>query len=135
MVVVLTLQQIEHFFNAHGAIAQVAAASEGGVVLLHQRNFTEAREQGIHLLRGDEALRVVRDENEGSRGGLYELLQAGCGMGFGVVGGAVPVGGYAGDFGDLPGPLIIHQQIEHEIIGTVGVLVVGRIQIGEIQRW
>ena len=55
----LLLQQIEELVDARWSVAEVAAAAERGVILLHAGNATVASEHGLHFLRGDEALRII----------------------------------------------------------------------------
>lgn len=92
----LPLQQVEELVDASRSVAEVAAAAESGVVLLHTRNAAVGSKQCLHFLGGDKTLRVIRDKNMRGRDGTDEVAERICRFGSGIVGRAVPIFGYTG---------------------------------------
>lgn len=63
------LEEEEVFLHLGGAGAKVAAGAEGLVTMLESLHAAEGGKEALHLGGGDEALRVVGKEDEGSRTG------------------------------------------------------------------
>lgn len=80
----------------------------------------------------DEALGVVGDHDIARLEPLDQLEERRLRQMALVVGGASPVGGDAGDIGDVRRPLVVEDEVEHEVVGAVGMLVVRRVEVGDV---
>ena len=116
-----------------GAVVEVPAASESVVLRLHDVHGTQLGQHRAHLLSGNKALVVERYEKEPCVEGPEKVFQERKGSGFHVVPGTLPVGGDSGDPADASGTLVSQEEIEHEVVGAVGMLVVRGIDVHKIQ--
>ena len=101
--------------------------------MLESLHAAEGGKESLHLGGGDEALRVVGKEDEGSRTGADDrdkVLPNGGGF---VVGRAVPILRDAGDIGNRGRAAVAEDEVEHEVVRTVGVLVIRWVQVDEIR--
>ena len=116
-----------------GTVIEIPAAPESVVLRLYDVHGTQIGQHRAHLLSGNKAFVVERYEKEPCVEGPEKVFQERKGSGSHVVSGALPVGGDSGDLADAAGTLVPQEEVEHEIVRAVGMLVVRRIDVHKVQ--
>ena len=126
--------EIEQLAQVDGAFAEVAAAAEGIVGGVKHNDLSDVSQHSLHFFPADEAFGIEGDQQKIGRCLLTQVEEGFGGLGILVVCRAMPVVGdtrYGADFfGDRF--FIVVDEVEHEVVGAVGVLVIGGVNIGDI---
>jgi hypothetical protein len=114
---------------------EITTATKRIVRRVQSLHFTYASKSVEEMVLSDEALGVVRDENELRVQPFDQIEQGELRFPPLVESGPVPIRWNAGHAADFDWALVVDQHVQHEIVRAVGVLVVRRVEICEVDFW